>query len=53
MDLRPYMIQRPFTVNAKDDIEKVHRVFRGMHLRQLIVVDHERLVGIITRQDLF
>lgn len=45
------MIERPFTVTQKDYIEKVHLIFRQMHLRQLVVVqnDSERLLGIITR----
>ena len=51
LDMRPYMIEKPFTVTEKDTIEKVHLLFRQMHLRQLIVVKSgsERLIGIITR----
>ena len=49
--MRPYMIERPFTVTEKDTIEKVHLLFRQMHIRQLLVVKSgsELLIGIITR----
>ena len=55
LDLRPYMIERPFQVNLNDKIDKVHLIFREMHLRQLIVCnrDNGKLEGIITRQDIF
>lgn len=55
LDLRPYMIERPFTVCQKDNLEKVHQLFREMHMRQLMVIDStsDKLIGIITRQDLF
>jgi len=33
LDMRPYMIEKPFTVTEKDTIEKVHLLFRQMHLR--------------------
>jgi hypothetical protein len=38
LDLRPYMIERPYLVTQKDSIEKVHQLFRHMQLRQLLVV---------------
>ena len=55
LDMRPYMIERPFTVTQKDTLEKVHLYFRQMHVRQLLVVHNstETLLGVITRQDLF
>lgn len=55
LDLRPYMIERPFTVTQKDNLEKVHTLFRQMQIRQLLVVNNnnEGLLGIVTRQDIF
>ena len=49
------MIEKPFTVTQKDNLEKVHAIFRMMQIRQLIVVNSNNgeLQGIITRQDLF
>ncbi|CDW84851.1 h(+) cl(-) exchange transporter 7-like [Stylonychia lemnae] len=55
LDLRPYMIERPFSVIVRDGIQKVHMMFRCLHLRQLLVtnIDNGEIQGIITRQDLF
>lgn len=55
LDLRPYMIERPFTVSQFDKFPKVLNLFRQMQLRQLLVTNDAdgKLVGIITRQDLF
>lgn len=55
LDLRPYMIERPMTVNTRDRMPKILNLFRLMQLRQLLVVNDSNgeLVGIITRQDIF
>jgi CBS domain-containing protein len=55
MDLRPYMIERPYLTSASDRFPKVLNLFRQMQLRQLLVTNDGdgKLVGIITRQDLF
>jgi len=55
IDLRPYMIPRPFTVFENDSIQKCLDVFRLMNLRHLPVLAEEdgSLVGMIARQDLF
>ena len=53
IDLRPYMEHSPHFVAPNDNIQKVLDVFRLHHLRYLPVVDHDQVVGIITRQDLF
>ena len=55
LDLRPYMIPRPFTVFENDSIQKSLDLFRLMNLRHLPVLAEEdgSLVGMITRQDLF
>ncbi|CDW77635.1 chloride channel protein 7 [Stylonychia lemnae] len=55
LDLRPYMIDRPFTVCSQDKFSKVLKIFIQMQLRQLPVVSESngQILGIITRQDLF
>jgi CBS domain-containing protein len=55
LDLRPYMIERPYSVELHDNIDKVMNIFKFMHLRQLPVVKQSngQIQGIITRQDLF
>jgi CBS domain-containing protein len=55
IDLRPYMIENPYTVHEEDKLQKVLDVFRLMHLRHLPVLDNDNsnLIGIITRVDLF
>jgi predicted transcriptional regulator len=55
IDLRPYMICRPFRVFENDSIQNVNELMRHMDLRTVPVIreaDHV-LVGVITRQDLF
>lgn len=55
VDLRPYMVPRPYTVYENDSIQKCLNLFRLMNLRQLPVLNEDdgSIVGIITRQDLF
>ena len=55
LDMRPYMNDNPMTVSVQDSISKCTDVFRKMHLRHLCVIHPigGKLVGIITRQDLF
>ena len=55
LDLRPYMVPRPYTVYENDSIQKCLNLFRLMNLRQLPVLNEDdgSIVGIITRQDLF
>jgi predicted transcriptional regulator len=55
IDLRPYMIERPYTVSSRDKIGKIMAIFKQMQLRQIPVVNeiHGTCEGIITRQDLF
>lgn len=49
------MIERPYLVSAFDKFPKVLSLFRQMQLRQLLVTNDSdgKLIGIITRQDLF
>lgn len=55
IDLRPYMIENPETINKFDYLPKILRRFLHMHLRHLIVVNPVTglLEGMVTRQDLF
>ena len=55
IDLRPYMIENPYTVFTTDKLEKCVSIFRKMHLRHLVVIHQSTgaLQGIITRKDLF
>ena len=55
VDFAPYMIETPFVVQSTDKLQKVVDLFRHMQLRQLPVINpvDGRLVGIITRKDLF
>lgn len=51
IDLKPFMIEKPYLVYDTDKIDKVVEVFRLMNLRHLLVVSEidGTLVGIITR----
>lgn len=55
IDLRPFMVPRPFCVHENDSLQKVLDVFRLMNLRHLPVLNEDdgTMVGMITRQDLF
>lgn len=53
MDLRPYMNSVPFVVKEKAPAMQAFRLFRGLGMRHLVVVDDRHQVsGVITRQDL-
>ncbi len=51
IDLRPYMIEKPYCVVEADKLAKVVEVFRLMNLRHLPVINENdnTLQGIITR----
>lgn len=55
IDLRPYIIEEPYTVYTTDRLTKVLEMIRHMHLRALPVVDPNdgTPVAVITRSDLF
>jgi chloride channel 7 len=53
IDLRPYINAGPYVVHHNTSLARTYRLFRGMGLRHLCVVDfHNRVVGMITRKDL-
>ncbi|MDE1819741.1 MAG: CBS domain-containing protein [Euryarchaeota archaeon] len=45
------MSGRPVTVDADDTLEEAIRIFRQYSVNRLPVMDKERMVGILTRQD--
>ncbi len=53
IDLRPYMNLAPFSLTENSNLPRIFRLFRGLGLRHLVIVDdHNRVVGIITRIDI-
>ncbi|KAH3824535.1 hypothetical protein DPMN_126372 [Dreissena polymorpha] len=53
MDLRPYLSPNPYTVGPSFSLPRLFRLFRGLGLRHLVVVnDCNEPVGMITRKDL-
>jgi CBS domain containing-hemolysin-like protein len=55
IDLRPYFIESPYTVQTTDKLPKCLELFRTMHSRALPVNDPNTgiTVGMLTRQDIF
>ncbi|KAL4225953.1 H(+)/Cl(-) exchange transporter 7 [Mactra antiquata] len=53
IDLRPYLTPNPYTVGPTFSLPRLFRLFRGLGLRHLIVVnDNREPIGMITRKDL-
>ncbi|XP_077866692.1 H(+)/Cl(-) exchange transporter 7-like [Saccoglossus kowalevskii] len=53
IDLRPFMNPTPYTVSQNSSLSRIFRLFRGLGLRHLVVVDdHSQVVGIVSRKDL-
>jgi chloride channel 7 len=53
LDLRPYMYLSPYSLTENTNLPRIFRLFRGLGLRHLIIVDeHNRVVGIVTRIDI-
>jgi CBS domain-containing protein len=51
IDLRPYMIEEPYTVYTTDKLPKVLDMFRHFHLRALPVINpnYGKIVAVLTR----
>lgn len=51
IDLRPYYIEQPYTVQTTDKLPKCLELFRTMHIRSLPVSDPNTgvTVGVLTR----
>jgi chloride channel 7 len=53
IDLRPYMNLSPYSLTENSNLPRVFRLFRGLGLRHLVIVDlHNNVVGIVTRIDI-
>lgn len=53
MDLRKYMAHNPFTVHSTCSLPRLFRLFRGLGLRHLIIVnDRNEVTGMVSRKDL-
>ncbi|CAG5124883.1 unnamed protein product, partial [Candidula unifasciata] len=53
MNLTPYMNQTPYTVSENFSMPRVFRLFRGLGLRHLVVVNEDfEPIGMVTRKDL-
>ncbi|CAF0794612.1 unnamed protein product [Brachionus calyciflorus] len=53
LDLRSYMNLAPYSLTEDSNLPRVFRLFRGLGLRHLIIVDkNNNVVGIVTRIDL-
>lgn len=53
MDLRPFMNPSPYTIESTFSLPRVFKLFRGLGLRHLIVVNEKnQAIGMVTRKDL-
>lgn len=53
MDLKPYINLAPYSLSENSNFPKVFRLFRGLGLRHIIIVDeNNRVVGIVARIDI-
>lgn len=53
LDLLPYMNLAPYSLTENSNLPRIFRLFRGLGLRHLIIVDeHNRVVGMVTRVDI-
>ncbi|XP_064641339.1 H(+)/Cl(-) exchange transporter 7-like isoform X2 [Lineus longissimus] len=53
IDLTPYMNPVPYTARQNVSLPRIFKLFRGLGLRHLVVVDEDNeVVGIVSRKDL-
>ncbi|XP_025115201.1 H(+)/Cl(-) exchange transporter 7-like isoform X2 [Pomacea canaliculata] len=53
IDVQPYMNRTPYTITANFSLPRIFRLFRGLGLRHLVVLDEEfQPIGMVTRKDL-
>jgi chloride channel 7 len=53
LDLRPYMNLSPYSLSENSNLPRIFRLFRGLGLRHIVIVDfHNRVVGIVSRIDI-
>ena len=53
MKVAQYMTREPHCIDARAPLHEAHRMMRARHVRHLPVLDHERLVGIVSERDLY
>jgi chloride channel 7 len=52
LDLRPYMNLAPYSLSENSNLPRIFRLFRGLGLRHIVIVDKKNnVVGIVTRID--
>lgn len=53
LDLTPYLNFSPYALNENSNLPRVFKLFRGLGLRHIIIVDQNNyVVGIVTRIDI-
>ncbi|XP_064629427.1 H(+)/Cl(-) exchange transporter 7-like isoform X2 [Lineus longissimus] len=53
LDLRPFMNPAPYLVLDTTSLPRIFKMFRGLGLRHLVVVnEYNQVIGIVTRKDL-
>lgn len=53
IDLRPYMNLSPHSLNESSNLPRIFRLFRGLGLRHLVIVNlNNRVVGLVSRIDI-
>ena len=50
--IRNYMTASPITIGKEQPLAVAHQVMRQHHIRHLPVLEHGRLIGIVTERDL-
>jgi acetoin utilization protein AcuB len=53
MKVAQFMTGNPCCIQRGAPLHDAHRVMRARHLRHLPVLDHDRLVGILSERDLY
>ncbi len=53
MELQHLMTRRLVTVEMDDTLETVKEIFDELHLHHVLVVEHRRLVGVVSDRDLW
>jgi len=52
LDLRPYMNLAPYSLSENSNLPRIFRLFRGLGLRHIVIVDkRNNVIGIVTRID--
>jgi len=50
--IREYMTPSPVTIGVEQSLREAHQVMRSFSIRHLPVLEHGKLVGIVTERDL-